>query len=209
MRSVQWPFEAWSLRVGFLSIQLIGLSSLSPTRFIRYGMPRYHGRRLHQLPCDRVPDRRGRWQPASRRAHFHACHQRRAVPRTAACDAGLTVRFFLLIWTTLAIHSTSLLTPLVAALPPGPGSLDFSPACFIPSIMSRCMHAFLPMFCPFLSPTRVCSLACCPVECLGWVFLPSTHYGFLAALDYHCFFHASWLSRLRKIYRLIGGDVTC
>lgn len=104
------------------------------------------------------------------------------------------VIFCVSIWTTL--HSTRLnhlLDPLVAALPPGPGSLDFSPACF-GTFHNDPLLACISSDALFFSTSgRVCGLAFCPVNCRGRVFLLPTHDGSRAALDCLCLFHCSRL----------------
>lgn len=86
-------------------------------------------------------------------------------------DLGYVI-FFLSILTALASLDQPL-DPLVAALPPGPGSLDFSPACFgtfHTDPLRACMHFFRCVLF-FFTLNRLCCSVLSLVKCLGWAFL--------------------------------------
>lgn len=81
--------------------------------------------------------------PVNNGVRYHA-------QQPAMQDIGY-VKFSLSILTALAPPGQPL-DPLVAALPPGPGSLDFSPACFgtfHTDPLRACISS--DVFCPFLS----------------------------------------------------------
>ena len=102
--------------------------SFSSSRNVCHGLPGHYGGGLYQPPCDRVPNRRGRQLSTSRTARLYACHQRCAV--SPSWDAGLTVSYSASFNLDYPAAPLGLSDPLVIALPPGPGSLGFSPACF-------------------------------------------------------------------------------
>jgi hypothetical protein len=81
----------------------------------------------------------------------------------------------------LPLRSVRPLDPLVDVLPPGPGSLDFSPACFgtfHTDLMPACVYSDVLSL--FYLNSCLCFAASCPVERPCRFLL--THHGFRASL---------------------------
>lgn len=110
----------------------------------------------------------------------------------------------------LPLHSTrpASISPLVDVLPPGLGSLDFSPDCFGTFHNDPLLACISSDALSFSTSSHVCNLAFLPCRVRSSSFLTAYRYGSRAALRCFGLFRCLWLFLLKPIYRT-AGDVTC